>query len=90
MNLAGNNGYPDRMFMYQGRVLFIEFKQLKGHTQFLQTYRHGQLRKEGFKVEVIYDYDYAIRVLKAFMAATGVPEKGHAAAAPTSLPGVVP
>ena len=43
-------GWPDVMFLYQGRVMFIEFKQPgKGPTP-LQGHIHKRLRDQGFTV----------------------------------------
>ena len=42
------NGWPDRMYMKNGKVFFIEFKNSKGKLSELQKYRIGQIRSLGF------------------------------------------
>lgn len=46
-------GWPDRLFLYMGRVLFIEFKQPGERPAKIQLWIHGKLRKHLFKVEVV-------------------------------------
>lgn len=53
MNGLGHRGWPDRMFMFEGKVLFIEFKRLGNGPTPLQTHIHEQLRKSGFRVFVV-------------------------------------
>lgn len=55
MNGAGHRGWPDRMFLYEGQVLFIEFKRQGKTTTPLQAHIHDQLRKQGFDVFVVDD-----------------------------------
>lgn len=50
-------GAPDRIFLYKGRAIFIEFKKEGGKVSSLQKYCHDKLRKDGFKVFVIDDFD---------------------------------
>jgi hypothetical protein len=46
-------GWPDVMFLYEGRVLFIEFKNLEGSLTKLQRHVHAELENHGFHVAVI-------------------------------------
>ena len=49
----GNVGYPDFLFLYEGKnPLFIEFKQAGGNVSPHQTARMEILRKKGFTVTV--------------------------------------
>ena len=48
----GSTGWPDRVFLYQGRVLFIEFKAPGKKARPLQEERAKQLRAQGFITEV--------------------------------------
>ena len=68
-------GYPDRMFLIPGGgVLFIEFKTPYGRLGALQKYRHKELIKLGFKVEVHNDRDEAIASIKKCLEAAQLPE----------------
>lgn len=46
-------GWPDRMYLYRGNILFIEFKAPGEKPTKLQLYMHDVLRKQGFRVEVV-------------------------------------
>ncbi len=48
-------GWPDRILLYRGHVIFIEYKRLGEKPTALQEYVHGTLRKQGFEVYVIDD-----------------------------------
>lgn len=58
MKLAGPNqkGQPDRMFLRNGKVLFIEFKAPKKLPTALQERWLRQLREQGFETFVCDDY----------------------------------
>jgi hypothetical protein len=51
---ASMNGLPDRMYLKDGKVFFIEFKAKNGKLRDLQRYRIEQLRKKGFHCFVFY------------------------------------
>src|SRR5215831_12533435 len=53
LNIVGRVGWPDRMFLYHGKVLFIEFKRPGERVRAIQQYIHKQLRQQGFNVEVV-------------------------------------
>jgi hypothetical protein len=53
LNVIGSRGWPDRLYMYQGRTLFIEFKRLKAKPEKAQEYIHAKLRNQGFHVTVV-------------------------------------
>ena len=49
------NGIPDRMYLKDSQVFFIEFKSASGKLSELQKYRIEQLRINGFHVFVFYE-----------------------------------
>lgn len=51
---ANMNGLPDRMYLKDGKVFFIEFKAKNGKLRDLQKYRIEQLRGKGFHCFVFY------------------------------------
>ena len=51
------NGWPDRMFLKDGKVFFAEFKAKNGKLSPLQEYRIEQLRALKFHVLVIKEKD---------------------------------
>jgi hypothetical protein len=53
LNLIGRIGWPDRMYLYMGKVLFIEFKRKGEEPEKIQLWTHGQIRKHKFKVVVV-------------------------------------
>ena len=57
VNIIGRRGWPDRIYLYKGRVLFIEFKAPEEEPRKLQLYIHNILRANGFEVEVVDDED---------------------------------
>lgn len=46
-------GVPDRIFLKEGRVVFIEFKAYGKRPTKQQLYNHDQIRAAGFEVYVI-------------------------------------
>lgn len=52
---ASKNGMPDRMFLKNGMIIFVEFKAKKGRLSPLQKYRIAELRKMNFHVLIIAD-----------------------------------
>lgn len=53
LNVSGRRGWPDRIYLFNGRVMFIEFKRQGEQPRKLQEYVHGQLRQHGFGVFVV-------------------------------------
>lgn len=53
MNGMGSRSWPDRMFLFQGRVLFIEFKREGEEPTPLQKKMHEELAAQGFDVRVV-------------------------------------
>lgn len=59
----GSTGWPDRIFLYMGRVLFIEFKAPGKAERPLQRHRRQQLVAQGFTSEVIDNVEDGIKTL---------------------------
>ena len=49
----GNKGAPDRMYMREGRIVFIEFKAPGEAAEPKQKIEHRRYRKNGFEVYVV-------------------------------------
>jgi len=49
----GRIGWPDHLYLYHGRVLFIEFKRAGEKPRKIQEYIHERIRKHGFDVAVV-------------------------------------
>ena len=65
-------GWPDYMFLYKGRILFIEFKSPVGHLRPLQGHVHGVLRNSGFVVYVVNESSKGFEIIYRFIAYTDV------------------
>lgn len=57
IKLTQSRGIPDRLFMLNGQVLFVEFKQYDEDARKYQLYRHHQLKDNGFRVEIIDNFN---------------------------------
>jgi hypothetical protein len=57
LKLANMVGIPDRIFMLNGRVIFIEFKAPGKKARAIQTYVHSTLRNNGFSVHVVDNFE---------------------------------
>lgn len=57
------SGWPDRVFLYGGEMLFMEFKTTKGRLSKRQTARIKWLRENEYEVHVTNDYEEAIMLL---------------------------
>jgi hypothetical protein len=53
VKLEGTVGWPDRLFLYAGRVMFIEFKAPGKLPRPAQVNIHKQLRAIGFTVHIV-------------------------------------
>jgi hypothetical protein len=67
----GETGWPDRVFLYCGQAVFIEFKAPGKRARPLQEHRIKQLQDCGFKVGVYDDIDDAIGFLEASLLPSG-------------------
>lgn len=83
LNLQGNTGWPDRVFLHLGRIVFIEFKapgaSCVGERN--QPARIDELRKRGFDVGIFNEFNAAC----AFLATALLPKEGRKAGSVTSL-----
>jgi hypothetical protein len=64
-------GWPDYLFLYRGRILFIEFKSTVGRLRPLQGHIHGVLRNSGFVVGVVNESTKGFEIIDRFIASTG-------------------
>lgn len=71
LNLWGNNGWPDRAFMYNGKCVFIEFKRPGEKAEPLQDHHHRLLRAHSFEVYVCDDKQLATAILEASLLSGG-------------------
>jgi hypothetical protein len=67
MNGTGYRGWPDRMFLYNGHVLFIEFKRLGEKPDNLQSHIHGILRSVSFDVTVVDNVSHGRKAIDVFV-----------------------
>jgi hypothetical protein len=56
-------GWPDVMFLYQGRIMFIEFKADAGRLRELQKIMIGNLEKHKFDVAVVRDIEHGMQLV---------------------------
>ena len=61
---AGQRGWPDRIFLAEGRAAFIEFKAAKDKPGVLQLHRLDVLRDRRIPAIWTADYDESIIFLK--------------------------
>ncbi|TLG71389.1 VRR-NUC domain-containing protein [Culicoidibacter larvae] len=64
----GNNGVPDRIVLYKGKVWFVEVKRPTGKTRKLQDYVINQINQQGCCALVLNTktkIDYFIEKLEA-------------------------
>lgn len=54
------------MFLFRGKVLFIEFKRLGENPTLIQQYVHAEIRAHGVPVEVVDNVGDAGRILDEF------------------------
>lgn len=64
LNLIGNTGWPDRVFLYAGRQIFIEFKRPGEDLKRNQPARIEELVDQGFTVGVFDNVDNCTRLLE--------------------------
>ena len=53
LNVKGQRGWPDRIYVWKGKVWFVEFKRAKEKPRPLQLFIHDCLRKQGIVVRII-------------------------------------
>ena len=64
--LTHDKGDADRIFLYQGRVLFIEFKIEGMGARPIQAHRHKELQDQGFLVLVIDNFEVFKTVIETW------------------------
>lgn len=60
LNVIGHRGYPDRIVLGAGTVLFIEFKRPGQGSTALQVRCQNELKRRGFPVHVATSVESAI------------------------------
>lgn len=60
---AGRRGFPDHIFIRNGRVVFIEFKRPGETPTPQQLKRHYEMRMRGAEVYVVDNLDEVKRIL---------------------------
>lgn len=78
LNLRGNKGWPDRMFLLPFQPAFIELKRRGEIPTKLQNHRIQELTNLGYDIIWTSDYDLAFDWLKELYTAR-LSERGHKA-----------
>ncbi len=60
-------GWPDFMFIYDSKLLFVEFKTEVGRVSPLQAYVHSQLGNQGFVVCTVRDPFVGLHLIDALL-----------------------
>lgn len=63
LGVRGVAGWPDYLFVYNKRVVFMEFKRPGGKLTDLQKYRQSQLADQGFFVTTVDSADSGCEIL---------------------------
>lgn len=53
LNVQGRRGWPDRLFLYRGRIALVEFKRPGKRPTIHQRWVHERLSLQGFKPSVV-------------------------------------
>lgn len=76
LNIKGNVGWPDRMFLIPGgQPLFIEFKKPGEPPRAVQVARKANLEKLGYKVEIYDNVNDALQEIAKALEATRLSKK---------------
>jgi hypothetical protein len=67
LNVRGQRGVPDRLFLYDGRVLFLEFKRPGAVPTPIQRWELNNLRAHGFDAAVTDDIEQAKRLIGRYL-----------------------
>ncbi len=62
---ASKDGMPDRVFIKDGRTVWIEMKRPKGKARALQALRHKEMREHGAEVYVCDTVEGVVLMLEA-------------------------
>lgn len=60
-------GVPDRMFLFEGKTLFIEVKRKGGKVSMLQNFHIEKLRGQGFNAVVAYNAEQGKQYLDDYI-----------------------
>jgi hypothetical protein len=63
LNVTGRRGWPDRMFIYKGKVFFIEFKRTGEKPSKLQEEIHARLRQHEIAVYIVDSWSRGINLV---------------------------
>jgi hypothetical protein len=63
LNVRGRVGWPDRLFIYKGKVFFIEFKAPGEVPRKVQTYIHNMIKSHYIEVFVVDSLDQAKEII---------------------------
>lgn len=66
LNVMGRRGWPDHLYIFQGHVLFIEFKRQGEKPTKLQEHIHEQLRGHKCGVRVVDNLALGIDIIYNF------------------------
>ena len=61
---VSKTGWPDRVFIRDGRTVWIEFKRPKGKARRIQEERHAEMRAHGAEVYVCDSVEAALAILQ--------------------------
>lgn len=64
LNGMGQRSWPDRMFLHEGCIMFVEFKRLGEKPTPKQTLNHEMLRNAGFNVKVVDNKEAGLSIIK--------------------------
>lgn len=60
----GRSGVPDRILIYQGRVIFVELKKAQGRLSPVQIRTQRQIEEAGGRVSNIYGLEQADQLIE--------------------------
>ena len=67
LNVRGQRGIPDRLFMLDGKVLFIEFKKPGAVPTRIQRWAINNLQAHGFDAAVVDDIEQAKKLVGRYL-----------------------
>jgi hypothetical protein len=67
LNVRGQRGVPDRLYLLAGKTLFIEFKKPGSKPTAIQRWALNNLRATGFDAVVVDDVDQAKNLIGRYL-----------------------
>ena len=67
LNVRGQRGTPDRLYMLSGKALFLEFKRPGARASPLQRYMINQLLANGFNAVVVDEVEQAKKLIGRYL-----------------------